>query len=99
MSDHLNTQMHNPASRRNRANEKSGLFRRWILKTIRSWKRRRMITALEQLDDRTLADIGVRRNDIPRVVDGFDARELRMVPLARPTTAEEAENHTLRKAA
>ena len=43
-----------------------------------------MIAALEAMDDRLLRDIGIYRNDIPRVVDGLDDRELRMRPLAAP---------------
>ena len=41
-----------------------------------------MIRALEALDDRLLRDIGLERGDIEDLVDSFDDRELRMVPLS-----------------
>ncbi len=51
------------------------------LSTVRRWHRRRLtIRELMALDDRMLDDIGVRRDDIYRVVDGF----LRSAP--RPAT-------------
>ncbi|GKY89871.1 DUF1127 domain-containing protein [Sinisalibacter aestuarii] len=62
---------------------KSGeALRRWLRAAFRRWERRKMIAALEAMDDRLLRDIGIYRNDIPRLVDGFDDRELRMRPLA-----------------
>lgn len=43
-----------------------------------------MIAALEAMDDQLLRDIGIYRNDIPRVVDGLNDREFSMRPLAAP---------------
>lgn len=58
-----------------------GLIRRWLGKAVRNWQRRKMIAALHALDCRTLSDIGIERGNIEDVVDGFDTRELQMVPL------------------
>ncbi len=66
----------------NSAPVQSGLLQRWARSTIQSWKRRKMIAALHAMDNHLLKDIGINRHDIARVVDGFDDRELRMVPLA-----------------
>jgi uncharacterized protein YjiS (DUF1127 family) len=39
---------------------------------IAEWRRRQLAYAeLSALDDRALADIGIRRSDIPAVVEGF----------------------------
>ena len=43
---------------------------RWWQSAVQNWQRRKMIAALEALDDRTLMDIGVHRGGIKRVVDG-----------------------------
>ncbi len=46
---------------------------RHFLDTIRRWHRRNVTTAqLRNLDDRTLADIGIRRADIPRVISSIE---------------------------
>ncbi len=68
----------------------SGILRSAIDAAARRWRRRRMIAALEQLSDRTLADIGIARCDIPHVVEGFDDRELRMTPVARSACKDDA---------
>ena len=65
-------------------------LRQWVRSAARRWERRKMIAALEALDNRLLRDIGVYRNDISRFVDGLDDRELLMRPLADPA-AEPAE--------
>lgn len=47
-----------------------------FLRAIQRWQRSRAMTELSMLDDRQLEDIGVARNDIPRVVEGlFSADE------------------------
>ncbi len=44
-----------------------------FLDTIRRWHRRTVTAAqLRNLDDRTLADIGIRRTDIPRFISGIE---------------------------
>ncbi len=59
-----------------------------------------MIAALEAMDDLLLRDIGIYRNDIPRIVDGLDDRELRMRPLAASAAKPvEIYNDIYRKAA
>lgn len=60
----------------------SGFFGRLFRSIGDHWNRLRMIRMLEELDDRILNDIGISRADIVSVVDGFDSRELRMVPVA-----------------
>jgi uncharacterized protein YjiS (DUF1127 family) len=57
-------------------------FGHWLGVATRHWQRRKMIASLEAMDDWLLRDIGVDRADIRKVVDGFDARELLMIPLA-----------------
>lgn len=72
------------------------LLTRWRRAALRKWKRRKMTAALQALDDWTLADIGLHRSDIKRIVDAFDDRELGMVPLApaqQATIAEKASIH------
>lgn len=44
---------------------------RLVLRAIRRWQRNRAITELSRLDDRQLEDIGIARNEIPRVVEGL----------------------------
>ena len=63
----------------------SGGIRSWITAAIREWRRRKMIAALESMDDRLLRDIGLYRGDIRNVVNCLDDRELRMTPIARNT--------------
>lgn len=81
-----------------RASAKDGIVRRWARAVTKNWKRRRMIAALHAMDDRLLRDIGIYRNDIERVVDGFDERELRMVPIAPPSAAT-IDNHDAKRLA
>ncbi|WP_165814490.1 DUF1127 domain-containing protein [Pararhodobacter oceanensis] len=45
-------------------------------------RRRRMIAALEGMDDRLLRDIGLYRCNIREVVESFSDRELSMRPVA-----------------
>ncbi len=79
--------------------KRNGLFRKWMVLAKQQWQRRKMIAALEAMDDRLLRDIGIYRGDIKRVVDGFDDRELRMVPLAASTTVSRLDLDTYQKAA
>lgn len=88
-----------PVAQRRNAPADGGLFRRWMLAVTRQWQRRKMIAALDALDDRLLEDIGIFRGDIRRLVDGFDDRELGMVPLAPATTPVEPECEVFQKAA
>jgi uncharacterized protein YjiS (DUF1127 family) len=81
------------------ANDGGGRCRQWLIEAIRRRQRRKMIQALNDLDDWTLADIGYRRADIPRIVEELDDRELRMGPQAGPTTAADEEPDTYQRAA
>jgi uncharacterized protein YjiS (DUF1127 family) len=40
-----------------------------LLRALQRWQRRRAGAALHSLDDRLLEDIGITRNDIPRIVE------------------------------
>lgn len=57
---------HIPASRTPRVTV-AQLF----LRAVRRWQSNRAIDELSRLDDRQLEDIGISRNDIPRVVAGL----------------------------
>ncbi len=57
------------------------VLRKLIRAAVRRWQQHKLITSLHALDDRQLRDIGLYRNDIKRVVHGFDDVELGMVPL------------------
>lgn len=74
-------------------------IRRWLARAIRQWQRRKMIASFEAMDDRLLRDIGVCRSDIHRLVQGFDARELRMAPVAPPTSEAHFSEEVFQKAA
>ncbi|MBC6717996.1 DUF1127 domain-containing protein [Aurantimonas sp. DM33-3] len=56
------------------ATNTSTRFARWRATLHRQRELRRMINELSQLDDRTLADIGLCRSDIPRAVKGFEGK-------------------------
>ena len=52
-----------------------------FLRAIRRWQHSRAINELSLLNDRQLDDIGISRNDIPRVVEGlFTADEANTDP-------------------
>jgi uncharacterized protein YjiS (DUF1127 family) len=57
---------HIPASRTPR-----GTVAQLFLSAVRRWQSNRAIEELSRLDDRQLEDIGMSRNDIPRVVAGL----------------------------
>ncbi|MBK8440367.1 MAG: DUF1127 domain-containing protein [Rhodobacter sp.] len=76
-----------------------GPLRRLFGGIVRHWQRRRMIRALQAMDDRLLRDIGLARGDIEAVVDSFDDRELQMVPLAPAALAVGASHQARGKAA
>lgn len=100
MSIYLTRQMIGPSARcRGAANDKGGLLRRWLRAAARRRRQRRTIATLQGLDDRMLADIGLRRSDIPGAVETFGAHELRMVPVAKSIRAEDAERHAYLQAA
>lgn len=55
----------------------SGPLSRFLSGALDGWKRRKMVASLSALDDRILADIGLQRDDIARVVEDFAADEAR----------------------
>lgn len=85
---------------RDRGNGKSNwLFRQMFNGMARGWRRRKMIAALNSMDDRLLRDIGLYRVDIERLVNGFDVHELRMVPMAPTTPVPQPDYEAYQKAA
>jgi uncharacterized protein YjiS (DUF1127 family) len=69
----------------------TGLVRRHLLEPIeRRGERRRAVAHLAALDDRLLADIGLRRGDIELTVDGrlADPRVTRWPPVAATAVAD-----------
>ncbi|MFX0547142.1 hypothetical protein ACEWPL_016520 [Roseovarius sp. S1116L3] len=74
-------------------------LRRALRSAARNWKRRKMIAALGALDDRTLREIGLDRENIARMVEAFDDRELAMTPLDESGTFADPDQETCRKAA
>ena len=99
MSIYLTPQMLNPDFRPQQASERFGIIRRVSRSVVRKWRRRKLIATLEALDDRLLRDIGIVRGDIKHLVDGFDDRELRTVPVTPAHTATWLEGEGFRKAA
>lgn len=75
------------------------LLRRWIRASAKNWKRRKMIAALQSMDDLLLKDIGVDRSEIIRIVDGFDDRELDMVPVGRTSRETHERKNAVKLAA
>ncbi|WP_322989396.1 DUF1127 domain-containing protein [Hoeflea sp.] len=99
MSIYITRHMLNPEMFPLKADQRPGVLRRWMQSLVRRWRRRKMIMALEAMDDRLLRDIGINRADIKRAVDGFDDRELRMAPLAPVTMISHTDNIEYREAA
>jgi uncharacterized protein YjiS (DUF1127 family) len=42
-----------------------------FLRAVQRWQRNRAMAGLEGLDDRTLEDIGIARNEIPQLAESF----------------------------
>lgn len=106
MSNYLTKHMLDPVTFRNAADNEAvrrggGAFRRWLNTAMQRWRRRKTIQALEGLDDRMLADIGIYRNDIPGVAAALNARRPRMFPAApaAPTLTPATSPDALREAA
>lgn len=79
------TEHHIPASRTPRVTV-AQLF----LRAVRRWQSNRAINELSRLDDRQLEDIGISRNDIPRVVAGlFRPEEVPLRDRAPTSTPED----------
>ena len=83
MSTNLTTQMVAATAHHPRSNDDVGLFRRWLDAAKLHRQRRQMVAALQSLNDRMLADIGLHRNDLPRASTAFSSHNLRMAPMAQ----------------
>ncbi|MFG6539359.1 DUF1127 domain-containing protein [Sulfitobacter sp. CS16] len=59
-----------------RTSGKPGTLRRILRKAVLNWQRRRTIAALRELDDHVLRDIGLRRDEIPMIVERMQADDL-----------------------
>lgn len=99
MSVYITPRMFSPADIAREGDSPASRFRRKFQTAVRNWKRRKMIAALQALNDRTLRDIGIDRSEIARVVDGFDDRELAMEPMASQGATAKAEFEPYLKAA
>ena len=99
MSIYITRQMIDPASGKPAGSKSIGLLRRMFRRAVRNWQRRKMIAKLEAMDDRLLRDIGLHRGEIRRLVDGFDDRELGMVPVTSAETSAGTDYEAFRKAA
>lgn len=84
--EHPSTTAHRiPASRTPRVTV-AQLF----LRAVRRWQSNRAVNELSRLDDRQLEDIGISRNDIPRVVAGLvGPEELPLMDRATESTPED----------
>jgi uncharacterized protein YjiS (DUF1127 family) len=91
MSVYATNQTIAPAVGRRSLTAIGGVLRNWLTSVAQQWQRRRMIAALQSLNDRMLNDIGIHRSDIPDVVAAFSARELRMNPVAVSAHADNDE--------
>ncbi len=99
MSIYVTPHMLDPARHPIEKGTRRNAIGRMFDRTVRDWRRRRMIAALDAMDDRILNDIGLQRGDIGRVVRTLDARELRMVPLAPPARRDQTEAESWKLAA
>ncbi len=90
MSIYLSNRTIEPSANRASPTGSGGLIRRTHAKAKQRWQRRQMVMALQQLDDRLLAEIGFHRDEIPRIVAGLNPQELQMKPIARsPRNADQ----------
>ncbi len=99
MSGYLSRQMLDPRWRRPVPKDGGGRFHQWVAAALRRGRRRKMAKAFHDIDDWVLFDIGLRRADIPRLVEELDDRELRMRPPARSAAAPNDVRDAFRTAA
>ena len=71
---------------------------RMLIDGFRRWQRQKAIAQLQTLDDRQLEDIGIARNDIPRVVGRLFRPERPVMRPDGPAEIPQGRQH-LRKAA
>ncbi|MDF1609328.1 DUF1127 domain-containing protein [Hoeflea sp. YIM 152468] len=99
MSIYLTRQMLDPNFKPQEPRARLAIFRRLFRLVLRRWRRRKMIAALDALDDRLLRDIGIYRGDIKHLVKQFDDRELRMAPVSPAQPAPVLDDEGFRQAA
>lgn len=97
MSDHLIVQ----PSTQERGSKRGGprvTIVQLLFRAMQRWQRRRATANLQSLTDGQLADIGLSRNDIPRVVEGLIWPKGEAAPVPAHAPAEQPSDE-LRKAA
>jgi len=68
------------------ANNFAAATKQLIRVTVTRWQKRRTARALDRLSDWMLQDIGVTRDEIPRLVDEIFADDIRPASLLSPNT-------------
>lgn len=71
MFDRRNVRFQSPAQRGSRWRGSVKTLGRLFLLGVQRWQRQKAIAQFQRLDDWQLEDIGISRNDIPRIVDGL----------------------------
>ncbi|MCX7561203.1 DUF1127 domain-containing protein [Sulfitobacter sp. F26204] len=99
MSVYITKNMVTPNSKPSPALKSIRAIGRMFTRMRHRWLQRQMTIALHELDDRLLADIGIHRYDIPRIVAGLSPKELQMRPVARAQPAADPEDQPLLRVA
>ena len=103
MLDHLETRRDARVAIRSRGLERARFIQRIIMAIIAPMQRRRRrraaIADLEALTDQLLADIGISRDEIPRVVEGLVSGDARAAFPQVPVAGVEEPGDQLRWAA
>ena len=103
MLDHLETRRDGHVAFRSRGLERARFIQRNIMAIIapmrRGRRRRAAIADLEGLTDQLLADIGISRDEIARVVDGLASGDARAALPQVPVAGVEGPREELRRAA
>ena len=98
MSDHLIVHPSSSARRGSRRRNPLGTVARLLVRGFQRWQRHRAMAQLRGLDDWQLDDIGISRNDIPRVVEGLFRSEDQTVRVLSSAERKETSDQ-LREAA
>ncbi|MDN5786592.1 DUF1127 domain-containing protein [Pseudorhodobacter sp.] len=99
MSIHLINQPNATSIQQEPSNDDVGRFHRWLLAATREWQRNRTNAVLKGLDDRTLADIGIQRSDIPDLAASLATHALAMSPAAKAMRVEDVKKGAYLEAA
>ncbi|MCX7567382.1 DUF1127 domain-containing protein [Sulfitobacter sp. F26169L] len=89
MSSFITNRSINTAASQPRSTKSSGGFRSFFYAAKRHAQKRKMTRALEALDDRMLADVGLYRSSIPQFVAAHCATDARIKPLAHPAQRDD----------